>query len=82
MEKVGDHHQRNDGRRRSSTNGSGNVGTRDARTTQSDEDASNDMSYDDVCAIAWKGQKAGKGLGNKGPDGAGTWYREKELMNG
>ena len=25
------------------------VGTHDARTTQSDQDASNDMSYDDVC---------------------------------
>ena len=32
-----------------------------ARTTQSDQDASNDMSYDDVCAIAWNGYKAGKG---------------------
>ena len=33
----------------------GNVGTHDAKTTQSDSDKSNDMSYDDVCAIAWKG---------------------------
>ena len=55
----------------------GNVGTHDARTTQSDQDASNDMSYDDVCAIAWKGYKAGKGAGKKGPNGAGTWYRGK-----
>ena len=31
----------------------GNVGTHDARTRQSDQDASNDMSCDDVCAIAW-----------------------------
>ena len=29
--------------------GLGNVGTHDARTTQSDQDASNHMSYDDVC---------------------------------
>ena len=55
----------------------GTVGTHDARTTQSDQDASNDMSYDDVCAIAWKGYKAGKGAGKKGPNGAGTWYRGK-----
>ena len=37
----------------------GSVGTHDARTTQSDQHASNDMSYDDVCAIAWKGCKGG-----------------------
>ena len=39
----------------------GNVGTHDARTAQSDQDTNNDMSYDDVCAIAWKGYNAGKG---------------------
>ena len=33
----------------------GNVGTHDARTTQSDQDTSNDTSHDDVCAIGWKG---------------------------
>ena len=55
----------------------GNVGTHDARKTQSDQGASNDMSYDDVCAIAWKGYKAGKRAGKKGQNGAGTWYREK-----
>ena len=38
----------------------GSVGTHDARTTQSDQDTSNDTSYDDVCAIAWKGYKADK----------------------
>ena len=38
----------------------GNIGTHDARKTQSDQDANNDMSYDDVCAIASKGYKAGK----------------------
>ena len=40
--------------------GLGNVGTHDARTTQSDQDSSNDMSYEDVCAIAWKGYKAAR----------------------
>ena len=42
---------------------------------------SNDMSYEDVCAIPWKGYKAGKG--------AGKWDQMdrdhvvgKELMNG
>ena len=46
-----------------------NVGTHDAKTTQSDSDTSNDMSYDDECAIAWKGYKAGKGAGKKGANG-------------
>ena len=32
----------------------GGVSTHDARMTQSDEDANDDMSYDDACAIAWK----------------------------
>ena len=54
-----------------------NVGTHDARTTQCDQDANNDMSCDDVCSIAWKEFKAGKGAGKKGPNGAGTWYRGK-----
>ena len=49
----------------------GNVGTHDAKRTQSDSDASNDMSYEDVCAIAWKGYKAGKGMGKKGSNGPG-----------
>ena len=55
----------------------GNVGAHDAKTTQSDQDASNDMAHDDVCAIAWKRYKAGKGAGKKGPNGAGTCYRGK-----
>ena len=38
----------------------GNFGTHDARTTQSDQDTSNETSYDDVCAIAWTGYKADK----------------------
>ena len=42
----------------------GSVGTHDARATQSDQDASKDMSYDDVCAIAWKGYEADQGAGN------------------
>ena len=53
----------------------GNVSTHDARTTQSDRDASNDKSYDDVCAIAWKGYIDGRRADVKGPNGAGTWYR-------
>ena len=32
----------------------GNVGTHDAKMTESDSDTSNDMSYEDVCVIAWK----------------------------
>ena len=38
----------------------GSDGTHDAKMTQSDLDTSNDMSYDDVCATAGKGYKAGK----------------------
>ena len=55
----------------------GNVGTHDAKTTQSVSDTNNDMSYEDVCAIAWKGYKAGKGAGKKGQNGSGTWHRGK-----
>ena len=54
-----------------------NVGTHDRRTLQCDQDVNNDMSYDDVCAIAWTEFKAGKEAGKKGPNGAGTWYRGK-----
>ena len=55
----------------------GNVGAHDAKTTQSDPDTSNDMSYEDVCAIAWKGYKAGKGAGKKGAKWIGNlvWWR-------
>ena len=35
------------------------------------------MSYDYVCAVAWKGYKAGKGAGKKGPNGSGTGNRGK-----
>ena len=55
----------------------GNVGTHDAKTTQSDSNTSDDMSYDDVCAIAWKGYKASKGAGKKGPNGSGMDERQK-----
>ena len=55
----------------------GNIGTHDTKMTQNDSDTGNDMSYEDVCAIAWKGYKAGKGAGKKGPDGSGTWHRGK-----
>ena len=59
----------------------GNVGTHKAKMTQSDSDTSNDVSYDDVCAIAWKVYKAGKGTDKKRPNGPGG-IMEKELMNG
>ena len=55
----------------------GNVGTLDAKITQSDTDTINDMSYDDVCAIAWKGYKTRKGTGKKGPNESGVWHRGK-----
>ena len=45
----------------------GSVGTHDAKMTQSDSHTSNDRTYGDVCAIAWKGYKAGKETGKKGP---------------
>ena len=56
----------------------GNVGTHHAQMTQSGLGTSNDVSYDDVGAIAWKGYKAGKGTGKKGPKGLGSvasWKR-------
>ena len=55
----------------------GNVGTYDTKMMHNDSDTSNDMSYEDVCAIAWKGYKAGKGACKKGPNGSGTWHRGK-----
>ena len=55
----------------------GNAGTHDTKTTQNDSDTSNDMSYEDVCAMSWKGYKAGKGAGKKGPNGSGTWHHGK-----
>ena len=55
----------------------GYVGVHDTKTTQSDSDTCNDMSYEYVCAIAWKGYKAGKGAGKKGPNRSGTWQRGK-----
>ena len=48
-----------------------------AKRTQSDSDTSNDMSYEDVCAIAWKRYKAGKGNGKKGSNGPGVWHRSE-----
>ena len=48
-----------------------NVGTHDTKMTQNDSDTSNDMSYEDVCAIACKGYKAGKGAGKRGT----AWIR-------
>ena len=46
----------------------GSVSGYDTKTTQGDSDTSNDMSYEDVCATAWKGYKARKGAGKKGPN--------------
>ena len=60
----------------------GNVGTHDAKMTQSDSDTANDMSYKDVCAITWKGYKADKGADKKGPNGSGYGIVVKELMSG
>ena len=57
--------------------GLANVGAYDAKTTRTDSDASNDRSYQDVCATAWKGYKAGKGASKNGPNGSGTWHRGK-----
>ena len=54
---------------------SGNVGMHDGKASRNDSDASNDMSYEEVCATAWKGYKAGKGAGRKGPTGSVTWHR-------
>ena len=44
----------------------GNFGTHDARTTKSDQDASNDISYDDVRVVAWKRCKDAEGAGKQG----------------
>ena len=55
----------------------GNVGAYDTKTTQGDSDTSNDMSYEDVGTIAWKGHKAGKRAGKKGPVRSGPWHRGK-----
>ena len=51
----------------------GNVGTHDAKMTQSNSDTRNDMSYD-VCDRLER-YKAGKGTGTKGPNGSGVWHR-------
>ena len=50
----------------------GNVSGHDTTSTQGDSDTSND--YTMTCAIAWKGCKAGKGAGKKGPNGSGPWH--------
>ena len=54
-----------------------NVGTRDTKMTQNDTGTSNDMSYEDVSAVACKGYNAGKGAGKKGSNGSGTRHRGK-----
>ena len=68
--KVVDHHQRNDGRRRTGTDGSGR-----------DQDARNDMSYDDVRSRG-KDTKLAKEQVRKDQTEQGRGTEEKELMNG
>ena len=55
----------------------GNVGTHDVKMTQSDSNTSNDMSHEDVCAIAWKWYKADMATGKKGLNGLSValWKR-------
>ena len=54
----------------------GSVGAYDAKTTQSGSDTSNDMSYEDVCAFAWKGYKSRQKKGQNG------WHRGKGADEG
>ena len=51
----------------------GSVGMQVARTTHSYQDASNNMSYDNVRAMSGTKFKVGKGADKKGPNGAGEW---------
>ena len=44
------------------------INAHDAKMSQDDSD---------VCAKDWRGYKAGKGAGKKGPNGSGTWHRGK-----
>ena len=55
----------------------GSVDVHDAGMMQSDKDMSNDTSYEDMCAAGWKGYKAGKGAGKKGPHCPGASHRGK-----
>ena len=56
----------------------GNVGTHDAKRTQSDSDTSNDMSYEDVCATAWHGGQSRQGKRQeRTPNGLEVWHRGK-----
>ena len=80
---TGEHHQRDDGQRRTPVPMDlGNVGTHDAKMAQSDSDMSNDTSYDDVCAIAWKAYTASKATGEKGPNAPMVWHRGKGADEG
>ena len=66
------------------TNGPKEMSVRtSAKKTQSVSDTSNDMSYEDVCAIAWKGYKAGKGSRQERTKrNRRVAVVAKELMNG
>ena len=60
----------------------GNVGTHDMKMTQSDSDTSNDMSYEDACAIAGKGYKLAREHARKDRTDQMCGIVKKELMNG
>ena len=60
----------------------GNVCTHDTKMTQNDSDMSNDMSYEDVCATAWKGIQVGREQARRYRMGQDHGIVEKELMNG
>ena len=59
------------------------VSGHDTKSTHGDSDTSNDMSYEDVCAIAWKGYRASKGVGKRRDRmDQDHGIVEKELTNG
>ena len=60
----------------------GNVGTHDTKMTQNDSDTSNDMSYEDVCTIAWKGTGPARKQARRDRMDQEHGIVGKELMNG
>ena len=59
-----------------------NVGTHDARTTQSDQNASNHMTYDDVVRSREKDTKLAKEQARRDQTEHKRGTEEKDLMNG
>ena len=59
-----------------------NVGTHDARTTQSDQNASNHMTYDDVVRSREKDTKLAKEHARRDQTEQKRGTEEKDLMNG